>query len=143
MLILVSDPDNNRIQLDNMKKFVEYLNTLPTLAEKKKMALYAVQRGSTAMSCSVSYIGQLQLGKVGDHIKHIDIFVESGTPLLSVEIMCSKDRFYFSAYNNFNDVDILNALLDEFKKAGMECMDVVSYTAEAVPFDGLDNLEEV
>ncbi len=142
-LILESDPDNSYTTLDNLKKVSEYLKSRPTMEEKKQLATSVIARGGSRFSFSVSYVGKMYLGKVGEHIQHIDTFVDNTEPLLSVEIMCSEEKFYFTVFTNYRGDDVPALLMKEFEKVGIECTDVLSYVAPLVPFDGIDNLEEV
>ena len=125
---------------ESSRQFSHLLKTLPTMQERITTSRTALNRGSSYVSFTVSYIGQEDLGEANEHIRFLDVLSDVQVPTISTAIISFGPRFFFNLNQNFADERYALGLLRRLTAAGISCADYQRIVVPPVPFIDLEKL---
>lgn len=118
-VILKSRPEELAEGLRNSYKFYKYINSLPTIKERRDI-LYKLVKGALRKStCNVSYTGQSHFGELDTYVDTMFVDLETDTGSPTLEILSAGGKFCLTYMQPFQGDVFFNAFLDEFVKLGM------------------------
>lgn len=103
MIMLQSQPENILAQTSAKDKVVKYLDSMPGHEERRGFYAARIKDALEETTFSVSYVGKVDWGSIGEYLESVYPVVEAGEGGLIMEIFSLNNDFYLSSSQQFSE----------------------------------------
>lgn len=121
MIIAGSDPDKVRSGFPKSIGFYNMLNSIPSFADRKKLASMIVSARANEDTFHVSYIERSCFGELEQYIESLYSIVEVKGNSMMIEINSLKGSFFINIMQGFSSDRYVRAMIRQIEQEGMSC----------------------